>query len=202
MRTNFLKVTLLLLFFGIGCSKNNPEPLISRSVACDHTSTQFQSAWTSLNYPVTTSPENLVQEYTFSIDANKTICTIGYQGSVANFTSNTPYTIEIYNNTTSTIVYSGNLIFNSASVDYKTITPTVLTANQSYTIRRIASTVNAQMSGPGPQSISTWKNFTANTVVFPIISNGLRITGSKIYNGNFANLCSNCGIPFIDIVFQ
>lgn len=202
MINNFLKTTILSSIFILGCTTSNSVPVIVPTAFCDQTLTPFQTAWASLSYPVTTSPENLVQEYTFSINSNKTICSIGYQGSVLNFTNNTPYTIEIYNNTTTTSVYSGSLIFNSASVDYKAITPTNLIANQSYTIRRIASNVNATVIGPGTQSVGTWKNFTVTTAVFPIVSNGLTITGSKIYNGNLANLCTNCGIPFIDIVFQ
>ena len=198
----FLTALFLLLIFVIGCTTSNSVPVIVPTVSCDQTSTPFQTSWTSLSYPVTTSPQNLVQEYTFSVNTNKTVCTIGYQGSAVNFTNNTPYTIEIYNNTTNTSVYSGSLIFNSASVDYKTITPTNLIANQSYTIRRIASNANAPVTGPGAQSVGTWKNFTVTTAVFPLVSNGLTITGSKIYNGNLANLCTNCGLPFIDIVFQ
>ena len=199
---NFITAFFLLLFFVIGCTSSPSVPVNTTLATCDSTLTQFQNAWASLNYPITTSPENLVQEYTFNVNTNKTICSIGYQGSIANFSNNTPYTIEIYNNTTSTMVYSGSIIFNSTSVDYKTITPTGLVANQSYTIRRIASNINAQMSGPGIQSVGTWKNFTANVVVFPIVSGVLTITGSKIYNGNQANLCTNCGMPFLDIVFQ
>lgn len=196
-----IKMLVFAIFIG-SCSKSEPVVTPALAASCNTSSTPFQSAWASLNYPITTSPENLVQEYTFNVNANKTVCSIGYQGTSINFTTNTPYTIEIYNNTTSTMVYTGNLIFNSASVDYKTITPAVLMANESYTIRRIAPITNASVYGPGPQSTSTWKNFTAIVPVFPIVSNGLTITGSKIYNGNLSNLCTNCGVPFLDIVFQ
>jgi hypothetical protein len=107
--------------------------------ACVTTGTDFQNlcAATVLqpgNSNVVTY-DSEIHSYDFMVSAPKTICSIGYQSQPA--IAATPYVIEIFDNTTATMVYSGSTVFSSAITSYVSIAPVNLTAGDRYTIRRI-----------------------------------------------------------------
>ena len=188
-------VTLpLILLLIIGCS---PSPTSN----CNTVGTDFQNLYSTTlasnvlfdNY---TNMDLVTHEYTFAVNVNKTVCTVGYQGNANLFAANIPYTIEISNNTTSTLVYTGNHVFNSAAIDYQSITPTALVAGDSYTVRRIASNYLGNIGN----TIGSICRFNSGTVPYPVNSGALTIYSSNFYGTG--GPVPNYGIPNIDLVFQ
>ena len=135
-----------------------------------------------------------VHSYTFELFTTKTVCSIGYQSQPA--IAAVPYVIEIFNNTTSTLVYSGSHVFSSASTSYVSIPSLTLNAGDSYTIRRIQTNWTPNIGN----TIGRLVKNTPGNVTFPQISGNMKITGSKFYQNAGTQL--NWAIPFIDIVFQ
>ncbi len=138
----------------------------------------------------------VTHEYTFDVNTNKTICSVGYQGNANLFAANVPYVIEIYDNTTSTMVYTGTHVFDSAVVDYQAIAPTALVAGNSYTIRRIASNYLGNIGN----TIGRICRFNSGAVPYPVTSGAITINSSNFYGTG--GPAANFGIPFIDIAFQ
>lgn len=171
---------------------NNPSP------QCDSSNTTFNQLYNNL---VATSPnQNLTtmdletHSYTFEVLSNKTICSVGYQ-SLPTFNT-TPYLIEIYDNTSSTLVYSGSHTFSSAATSYVSITPIPVTVGHSYTIKRIQTNWGSDITNTIGRLVV---DYGAN-LSFPVTFGDLKITGSSFYGTG--GPADNWAIPYIDIVFQ
>jgi hypothetical protein len=205
MKSNLKKIgTLALITIALAsCTPNGtPTPTPTPTpLACNTVGTDFQLLYSAtlasnIAYDNYTTMDLVTHEYTFKANANKTICTIGYQGNAALFAASVPYTIEIYNTTTSMLVYTGNHIFNSVSTDFQTITPTPIIAGNIYTIRRIASNYLGNIGntiGRICRKNSGPNQFPASNGAITIVSSNFYGTGGPV---------PNFGIPYIDIVFQ
>ena len=197
---NSCKKIALVIALGLTIISCSPTPSPPSS-SCNTVGTDFQNLYTSTLasdplFDDYTTMDLVTHEYTFDVNTNKTICSIGYQGNANLFAANVPYTIEIYNNTTSTMVYTGNHVFDSAIVDYQSITPTLLVAGDSYTIRRIASNYLSNIGN----TIGRICRFNTGTVPFPVTSGAITIYSSNFYGTG--GPVPNFGIPYIDIAFQ
>lgn len=196
---NILLVQLAIVLL-TSCSPNNP-PLPPPPAACNTVGTDFQNLYaatlaSNALYDNYLTMDLVTHEYTFTVSTNKTVCTLGYQGNATLFASSIPYTMEIYNNTTSTMVYSGNIVFNSASTDYQPITPTPLVAGNSYTIRRNANNYLGNIGN----TIGRICRKNAGPNQYPAANGVLTITASDFYGTG--GPVPNYGVPYIDIVFQ
>ncbi|PKW29151.1 hypothetical protein [Flavobacterium lindanitolerans] len=201
MKTSFTKIGLVFLglFATISCNnddnQNQPVP-----AGCNTANSEFSQLYTTTlasdpSFTDVTTMDLQTHEYTFVLSANKTVCSIGYQGNANLYTANIPYLIEIVDNSTNTVVYSGNHVFDSALTDYVSITPTALTAGTSYTLKRtvtnylgnIGNTVGRllRFNGPSP---------------YPVSNTLMTITASDFYGTG--GPVPDFGIPYIDIVFQ
>ena len=197
-----LQLKFLTLFvlttFCISCETTQD----SNPPQCDSTNTEFNQIFTSLlNIPTNLdifSVDLNIHTYTFEVLSNKTICQIGYQ-SPPNFNS-TPYTIEIFNNTTNTLLYSGNHTFSLTATSYESITPVPVQVGHSYTIKRIQNNANGSAT-----------NLTGRIVLngmvgsdgfgFPLIFGALKITSASFYD--ITPMYDNPQtLPYVDIVFQ
>lgn len=191
--------TIGLLFFALLLTSCNNDDNQNQS-ACNTASTEFNQLYTTTlasnsAYDDFTTMDLLTHEYNFEVSSNKTICSIGYQGNANLYAANIPYWIEIVDNSTSTIVYSGNHVFDSTQTEYVSITPVNLTAGTSYTIKRtvtnylgnIGNTIGRilRFNGPNP---------------YPVSNATLTITASDFYGTG--GPVPNFGIPYIEIVFQ
>lgn len=191
--------TIGLLFFALLLTSCNNDDNQNQST-CNTASTEFNQLYTTTlasntAYDDFTTMDLLTHEYTFEVSSNKTICSIGYQGNANLYAANVPYLIEIVDNSTSLIVYSGSYAFDSTQTEYVSITPVNLTAGTSYTIKRtvtnylgnIANTVGRilRFNGPSP---------------YPVSNATLTITASDFYGTG--GPVPNFGIPYIEIVFQ
>lgn len=191
----------MLIIFMAGCTPNNPalpNNPSSTSTSCNTVGTDFQNL-----YAVTVAQpgnsnvityDSEVHSYDFQVTAPKTICSLGYQSQPA--IAGTPYLFEIFDNTTSTMVYSGSTVFSSLTTSFISITPVILTVGDRYTIRRIQTMWGTNIGNTIGRLV---RNSTGN-VTFPQTSGSLIITGSKFYQNAGTQL--NWAIPYIDIVFQ
>ena len=129
-----LTVVLGLLALGISCSPPPPP-----APPCVTTGTDFQNLYANVTalpgHSDVVTYDSEIHSYTFELITTKTVCSIGYQSQPA--IAAVPYVIEIFDNTTTTMVYSGSHVFSSASTSYVTIPSVTLNAGDSYTIRRI-----------------------------------------------------------------
>lgn len=205
MKTLFKNITLLILL-GLSILSCTPPPVPAPPpVGCSTIGTDFQNIFTTFLasnplYDDYTTMDLVTHEYTFKMLTNKTICSIGYQGNANLFAANIPYTIEIYDVTSSTLYYTGNHVFDSATTDYQaTVTPIpTLLAGHEYTIRRIASNYLGDITN------TIGRIGRINSGALP---SGTTLTGSvmKIKSSNFYGTggpIPNYGIPYIDIAFQ
>lgn len=200
-----IKITLgsLLLAISIVSCTPNPTPTPTPTpLACATTSSDFQSLYSATlasNSVFTniTTMDLVTHEYTFTLSANKNVCSIGYQGNATLFSASIPYTIEIYDNTSSSMTYTGNHLFNSAFTDYVTPLSTVnLVAGHSYTIRRKATNYLSNIGN----TIGRIIRFSPALPSYPYTSGVLTITGSNFYGSGGPVL--NYGIPYIDMILQ
>lgn len=181
---------ICLSFCFIACEEDDDECITTNS----DFSQLFTQVSTTAGYSETISYDTEIHEYTFELSNPKTICSIGYQSQPG--IANTPYTIEIIDNTSSSTIYSGNHVFSSTSTSYVQIGPVNLNANTSYTIRRIQ--LNWQNQFSNLIGRLTWYN--NGTLPFPYISGDMTITSANFYQAGGPLL--EQGIPYIDIVFQ
>lgn len=183
------------ILIGLVSCSNDDNTNLQQEAICDTTNTTFDQLYTSL---VTSSSNNdettmdlETHSYNFEVAENKTICQIGYQ-SLPNFNA-TPYQIEIFDNTSSTLIYSDNHIFSSTATSYISIIPIQIEAGHSYTIKRIQTNWNNNLG-------NTIGRLVNGNLSFPITYGELTITGSSFYGTG--GPMDDWGIPYIDIVFQ
>lgn len=197
MTSKFIPLLLsATLLFSLNC-KNDDDDNSSQQEAkmqCDSSNTSFNKLYISLvtptNLGIAPTLDLVTHSYTFSVTANKTICKVGYQSVPA--MSSTPYLIEIYDNTSASILYSGSHTFSSTATSYATITPVAIQTGHSYTIKRIQNNYASSI-------VNTIGRLISNST-YPVIYGDLKITGSSFYGtGGPVN---NNSIPYIDIVFE
>lgn len=197
LKLKFLTISVLAVLC-ISCETTQD----SNPPQCDSTNTEFNQIFTSLsNIPNNNdifSIDLKIHTYTFEVLSNKTICQIGYQ-SPLDFNS-TPYTIEIFNNTTNTLLYSGNHTFSLTATSYESITPVPVQVGQSYTIKRIQNNANGSATNLTGRVVV--RGLTGNDDFgFPLIFGALKITSATFYDVTPMYNTPQT-LPYIDIVFQ
>jgi hypothetical protein len=200
MKSN-LKNIALVIILGlsiIGCTPTPTPTPTPAPVPCRTTGTDFQLLYSAVvstaGHADVVTYDSEVHSYTFELFATKTVCSIGYQSQPA--IAATPYVIEIYDNTTATLVYTGSHVFSSASTSYVTIPSLTLVAGDSYTIKRIQTNWGTNIGNTIGRLV---RNNTGN-VAFPQTFGNMKITGSSFYQN--AGTQTNWAIPYIDIAFQ
>lgn len=185
-----MKYTALILItclaFSCKKAKHNPE--------CKNSNTDFFNLYNNLSgshkYEETYDTE--IHEYSFTLSEQKSICEIGYQSQRK--IKNTPYLIEIINNSDSSVVLSESHKFKHNKTSYFIPNHDVtLEANTSYSIRRIQNNYNTFSDIIGHVA-------TSNSMEFPYVSGIITVTGSNFYQRGGPIV--DRGIPFIDIVFK
>ena len=192
---------LILLFciFLLNCDNEDEIENEKVAIGCDETSSNFKQLYSNLastaSYQDITTMDLETHSYSFEVLTNKTICKIGYQ-SLPNFNS-TPYLIEIYDNTTSTMLYSGSHLFDFVNTSYINLSPIQLLIGHSYTIKRIQTNWNGDIANTIGRLLD---NNGTGAINFPIVYGDLKITGSSFYGAGGPG--DNIYLPYIDIVFQ
>jgi len=175
----------------INCSDSNSTN--NQEVTCDTSNSEFRQIFNQL---IQTNVDEIYMDteihgYQFKVLTAKNICSIGYQSIPA--MASTPYRIEIHNNTTNSVIYSGDHIFSSSATSYVSVGSIPLVAGNTYTIKRIQT---------------NWGNNIANTIgrtatsssgdfSFPLSMGDLQITQAEFDDNQL-----NSVLPYIDIVFE
>jgi hypothetical protein len=194
-----LRTIGLLIALGVtlvSCSTGTtPVPV----PACSSTNTIFNQLYTNVvalpGYQNTVTYDTEIHEYTFTFSQTKTICSIGYQSQPA--IAAVPYKMEIIDNNTNTVIYTGNHVFSSANTSYVSISPTLIIANQSYTVRRTMLLTNA--GNNFANIIGRVVNQPGALVSFPQSFGIMTITGANFYQNGGPLV--NRGIPYIDFSY-
>jgi hypothetical protein len=182
-RIAFIVISALL----IGCAS-------SEQTFCDSSNTEFNKIYNH----VLSLPSNVdmvdgdteTHSYTFEITKPKNVCSIGYQSIPAMET--VAYLIELYDNTSNTLIYSGDHEFSSSATSYVSVGSIPLIVGHSYTIKRIQTNWGSNIENA--MGRLTLGEFW--TEGYPYTSGALKITGS--YFGEEYGAV----IPYIDIVFE
>lgn len=164
--------------------------------ACDDPNSEFQALIQNLvdnGYDTRTSYDVEVHGYTFTLSERREVCVIGYQSQPD--IASIPYTIEILNNVTNTVVYSDEHVFSSTETSYVTPTSVIeLQPNISYTILRIQTNYNGNVSNLIGRYLSIDNN------EFPYESGIMTITNANtLQSGSSIQFFF---IPYIDLVFN
>jgi hypothetical protein len=188
---NYLKKASLILISTllIGCACAEKQ-----STYCDSSNTEFNQLY---NY-VLSMPTNQdliaghveLHSYSFEVTMPKKICSIGYQSIPGMET--TAYHIELYDDTNSMVIYSGDHTFSSVTTSYVSIGSIPLIVGHSYTIKRIQSNWGSTIEN----TVGRVARGQIANINFPITAGALKIRGPHFGFGFGAAL------PYIDIVFE
>lgn len=192
-----LGLLILGLFTATNCAPPPPPP--PPPPPCSTTGTAFQLLYNNVvalpGHANSNTFDTEIHEYTFTLSANKTICSIGYQSQTA--IAGTPYLIEVIDVAANTVIYSGNQVFSSVSTSYVSVPPIPIIANQQYTIRRTILLVNAGNSFAN--IIGRVVNQPGALVSFPQNFGIMTVTGANFYQNGGPLV--NRGIPYIDFAY-
>lgn len=165
---------------------------------CQETATPFQAAYAAASaVPGATDSVSIDlthHEYTFKPLAAMTLCSVGYQAD-ANLVNSTPtianpYLIELIDTSTSATLYAGSHSFTTTATSYVALpTPIVLTAGNTYLLRRTVNNYNGNIVNTVGRLV--------NPVQLPLVVPGsIEITGSNFY-GTGGPIIDQM-LPFID----
>lgn len=196
------KINILILafafisMFSIGCT-----PVTRVRPTCSTTNTLFQQLYNS----VVATPGNSNQVtmdlethgYQFTVAANKTICSVGYQSQPA--VASQLYKIEIIDNTTSTTLYNQNSTFSSTAISYISVPNINIVPGHSYTVNRTL----LNFSGNITNTIGRLATSSSYNLSFPYTVGDLTISGGIFKpTVGVTSVSPSFGLPFIDIVFR
>lgn len=187
---NYLRILpVIIAVTAVSCSSPDPDPVVLPlpQALCSSLNTSFQNIFGSSN---NVSQDFDVHSYEFTVNANKTICSIGYQSTAYN--ANNQYTIKIREN--GVLIYNQPHTFSATQTSYVPLGINVV-PGKTYSIERIQTN-----SG----SLNNENMGRCKTATFPVSTGALTITGSDFYfvSSNGTGVSVNTFLPFIDIVFQ
>ncbi|MDR6299389.1 cadherin repeat domain-containing protein [Mesonia maritima] len=133
----------------------------------------FQNLVSNDNFSFENTLDLITHDYTFKMDIDGEICSIGYQGA-----SNFAYQIRILDSS-GNILYDNNHTFSTTVQDYVSITPVSINANEKYTIQRISNnaTTGSEKIGPVIESDDT-------SINFPFTEGGFTIVSTPYFDSN------------------
>ncbi|WP_374548310.1 T9SS type A sorting domain-containing protein [Flavobacterium sp.] len=180
--------------------------LANSGTTCSSTASDFNSLYTGLatNTATYTDHETLdleVHSYTFSVNTQKTICSIGYKAQ-PNLAART-YEIKITDVGNNTVLYDGFHLFSTTSTSY--VTPSssiILNPGRVYKIERIQNNYSGISGGVG-NTIGRLIDNSFSPMTFPQTFGSINVLSASAYDvGTTPTFFSNNFIPYIDIRFQ
>jgi hypothetical protein len=175
---NMIKKIVLRIFILIGAISFNSDDDsdLETEAICDYSNTSFNHLYNNLVNSSSNQDETTMDLEThslnFEVSENKIICGIGYKSLT--FFDTTPYLIEIYDNTSNTLLYSDSPIFSYSSTSYISITPIDIEIDHSYAIKRIQLDRNGNIG-------NTIGRIVHGNLNFPKTLGALTITGPSFY---------------------
>lgn len=188
----FLPLIFAIIFIGTNCNGSGFDP-INNNTSCDANSSNLKVVYNGLQTVIKLN-DYLVHQYTFVLNSTATLCKIGYTGDQYLVSKNVPYTIEIEDTSSNTIVYTGQKVFDYQQEDFLATDKTLKAGK--YIIRRILD-----------------KNYIANSTGLVIkyiskptsaqLTNGnIQIMSSYVYNSPAIEGETDTYLPKINLVFQ
>lgn len=176
MKTNLSKVGILffLSILFVGCGSPNPPS----TSTCNTVGTPFQLLETYLLasvspvYATNVTMDLDTHEYTFKLQANKTVCSIGYQNQGGYIGQ---YLMKISQG--ANVLYGGNHSFVSTSIVFVPINPIALTAGISYTVSRTllnGTNINHRLG-------KVIENTSGSNIPYPVTDGNMTIISSTFY---------------------
>jgi len=203
-KVSFYFMGLLLVL--IGCSDRDDE-IVAKQTVCDSANTEFMQLYNQIaTNPLSdeqTTIDTEVHGYKFKVTSQKTICSVGYQSNHVDATM--PYTIEITNDDSNTIVYSDSHVFSHTTMSYVSLSSTVtLQPNVSYTIKRIQTDWSGNAFNVCGKVMYLSDGNFGYANFLPLSSTDLTITSSVFYTGSPDPSwpTNNFVLPCLDIVFE
>ena len=184
------------LLLGMSCVKEEPK------TSCDHSSSSFQSIFQSMilnEHSDEVFFDTEVHEYSFVLSEDKEVCEIGYQSQPE--LSSALYLIEIFDNTTGTIIYAGNHNFSSSETSFVTPTSTIdLQSGVTYTLRRSIFLNNAN----GQFSNLIGRVARRGEMSFPYTDGIMTLTSANFYQvtPSGGGSLMNYAVPYIALIFK
>lgn len=179
--------------------------LANSNNTCSTTTSDFDSLYTGLAantsvYNDTDTIDLQVHSYTFSVNTQKTICSIGYRAQ-PEMTSRT-YEIKITDVGNNAVVYDGFHLFSTSSTSYVTPSSTItLNPGRVYKLERIQNNYAGTPSGL-LNTIGRVLYKSSGVISFPQSFGNINVLGASAYDVNASPVFLNDMIPFIDIRFQ
>lgn len=180
--------------------------LANSGTTCSATASDFNSLYNGLaaNTATYTDHETLdleVHSYTFSVNTQKTICSIGYKAQPELATRN--YEIKITDVGNNNVLYDGFHLFSTTSTSYVTPSSSItLNPGRVYKIERIQTNYAGTLSGIG-NTIGRLIDNSFSPMTFPKTFGSINVLGASAYDvGTTPTFFSNNFIPYIDIRFQ
>lgn len=134
----------------------------------------FQNLVTNDNFSIENTLDLITHDYTFKMDVDGEICSIGYQGA-----SNLAYQIRILDSS-GNILYDNNHTFSTTAQDYVSIIPVAINANENYTIQRISNGSEVI----GPVTLAYYDYDIPNSVDFPFTAGDFTIVSTPYFDSN------------------
>lgn len=194
-------VFLIAIGFFAQCTDQD-DKVVLQQPTCDSSNTTFNQLYNDLllnsgmgyaDFESVGGGE--VHSYDFEVTSAKTICKIGYRSQTA--INATPYLIEILDNNSNTVIYSGSNVFSDTVTSYVSIPPITLNVGVIYTIRRIQTNWGGNVANKSGRMLCN----AAGSFNFPLVMGALKITNPKLYDvGSSQN--DSFALPYIDIVFE
>lgn len=180
--------------------------LANSGTTCSTTASDFNSLYSGLaaNTATYTDHETLdleVHSYTFSVNTQKTICSIGYKAQ-PNLAART-YEIKITDVGNNSVLYDGFHLFSTSSTSYVTPSSTItLNPGRVYKIERIQNNY-AGIAGGVSNTIGRLIDNSFGPITFPQTFGNINVLSASAYDvGTTPTFFSNNFIPYIDIRFQ
>lgn len=196
---------LFLVF--VNCSDQD-DSIVAKQAICDTGNSEFQELYTQ----ITTNPLSMeeisvdteVHGYTFKVSSEKTICSVGYQSNHADAAM--PYTIEIVNEATNAVVYSGSHVFSQTAMSYVSLnTAVTLQPNVFYTIRRIQADWGGNAFNVCGKVLRLGDGNFGYTSFMPLNTSEMTIVASVFYYNGFSDPTTqplDTVLPYLNIVFE
>ena len=180
--------------------------LANSNTTCSTTTSDFDSLYTGLAsntsvYNDTDTIDLQVHSYTFSVNTQKTICSIGYRAQ-PEMTSRT-YEIKITDVGNNAVLFDGFHLFSTSSTSYVTPSSTItLNPGRVYKLERIQNNYAGTPSGLLNTIGRVVHHNSFSPITFPQSFGNINVLGASAYDVNANPVFLDNFIPFIDIRFQ
>ncbi|HRG18966.1 MAG TPA: T9SS type A sorting domain-containing protein [Flavobacterium lutivivi] len=173
--------------------------------SCNTTTSDFNNVFYGLayvnNHSIDDTIDLQVHSYTFSVNTQKTICSIGYKAQPEMATRT--YEIKITDVGNNAVVYDDHHLFSTITNSYVTpSSPVTLYPGRVYKLERIQNNYAGTPSGLLNTIGRVVHHNSFSPITFPQSFGNINVLGASAYDVNANPVFLDNFIPYIDIRFQ